>query len=228
MAVRALDFGVNEGEILGLIGPNGSGKTTVFNLVSGFLKPDSGRINFRGRSITGLKPHRVCESGIARTFQLVRPFPQMTVVQNLMVSRVFGRKAAQSLAQANVESREILDFVGLDGKENVVARNLTLAYRKRLELGRALASKPQLLLLDELMAGLNSVEVEATMRLVQSIRDSGITVVMVEHIVKVLMGICNRMIVLSAGEKIVEGPPEQVVSDKRVIEAYLGKEAEYA
>lgn len=222
MAVHRLDVAVNEGEILGLIGPNGSGKTTLFNLITGFLKPDSGRVKFRGEDITGLKPHRVCESGIARIFQLVKPFAQLTAVENVMVGRVYGRNPAQSLKQAGTEAREILDFVGLGDRGNVVAHSLTLPNRKRLELARALATKPQLLLLDELMAGLNPVETEAAMELVRNIRDSGVTVIMVEHIVKAVLGISSRVVVINIGEKIAEGTPQEVVNNQAVIEAYLG------
>jgi branched-chain amino acid transport system ATP-binding protein len=222
VALGNLSLGIEEGEILGLIGPNGSGKTTLFNVITGFLKPEAGSIEFRGKDITGLKPHQICESGVARTFQLVKPFAEMTALQNVMVGRVYGQHRAQSLKQARAECREILDFVGLGGKEEAVARNLTLVDRKRLELARALATKPQLLLLDEMMAGLNPAETEAAMGLVQNIRDSGITVAMVEHIVKAVMGLCHRVIVLSAGEKIAEGTPKEVVADKRVIETYLG------
>ena len=222
MAVRRLDIAANEGEILGLIGPNGSGKTTLFNLITGFLKPNSGMIKFRGENITGLKPHRVCGSGIARTFQLVKPFAQLTALQNVMVGRVYGRNPARSLKQAGAESSEILDFVGLGDKRDVVAHSLTLPNRKRLELARALATKPYLLLLDEIMAGLNPVEAEAAMELIKNIRDSGITVIMVEHIVKAVFGISGRVVVMNYGEKIAEGTPQEMAQNQAVIEAYLG------
>lgn len=221
-ALRTLDLGVREGEILGLIGPNGSGKTTLFNLITGFLKLDSGRVRFKGEDITGLKPHQICERGIARIFQLVKPFAQMTALQNVMLGRLYGRSPARGMKRAEAESEEILDFIGLRDKRDVMASSLTLADRKRLELGRALAAKPALLLLDELMAGFNPAETDAAMRLVQNIRDSGITMVMVEHIVKAVLGLSDRVIVLSAGEKIAEGSPHEVANNQRVIEAYLG------
>lgn len=221
-ALRTLDLGVREGEILGLIGPNGSGKTTLFNLITGFLKLDSGRVRFKGEDITGLKPHQICERGIARIFQLVKPFAQMTALQNVMLGRLYGRSPARGMKRAEAESEEILDFIGLRDKRDVIASSLTLADRKRLELGRALAAKPALLLLDELMAGFNPAETDAAMRLVQNIRDSGITMVMVEHIVKAVLGLSDRVIVLSAGEKIAEGSPHEVANNQRVIEAYLG------
>jgi len=223
VAVHDLDFAVHEGEILGLIGPNGAGKTTLFSLITGFLKPDSGSIYFKGKDISGHKPHKICKSGVVRTFQLVRPFSEMTAIENVMVGRIYGRKPSATLIQARIESQEILDFVGLGQKGVAVAGTLTLPERKRLELARALAGKPYLLLLDEIMAGLNPVELDAAIRLIQKIRESKITVIMVEHNVKAVMRISNRVVVISYGVKIAEGTPPEVVKNQQVIEAYLGR-----
>ncbi|MBN1103057.1 MAG: ABC transporter ATP-binding protein [Deltaproteobacteria bacterium] len=223
MAVRKMSFTVDVGEIVGLIGPNGSGKTTLFNLISGFLRPDGGRIEFRGKEITGLKPHRICEAGIVRTFQLVKPFAQMTALQNVVAGRTYGCRPIRSLKQARLEAEEILAFTGLSRKQSVLAGQLGLADRKRLEIARAMATKPDLLLLDESMSGLNPVETEDAIRLIQAIRDSGITVIIVEHVMKVVIGISDRIIVMNAGEKIAEGKPREITADKTVIAAYLGK-----
>jgi branched-chain amino acid transport system ATP-binding protein len=221
-AVRGVDLAVPEGEILGLIGPNGSGKTTLFNLVTGFYRPDAGRIHLGGRDITGASPPEVCQRGIARTFQLVRPFQHLSVLQNVAVGRAYGRDPAPSLDRAYEEARDLLELVGLADRLAVPARRLTLVDRKRLELARALATRPVLLLLDELLAGLNPSEVVAAMDLIRGIRASGVTIVMVEHLVKAVFGVSDRVVVLSAGEKIAEGPPAAVAVDPRVVDAYLG------
>ena len=222
VAVRSVDLAVNGGEILGLIGPNGVCKTTLFNLITGTFRPNRGAIIFQGRDITRLAPHARCKIGIARTFQLVRPFPHLSVLDNVAIGSVYGREPAASRRHAEVQARQTLELLGLAGRAHQLARTLTLVDRKRLELARALATHPKLLLLDELLAGLNPSEVVAAMQMVRGIRDSGITIVMVEHLVKALFGVSDRVVVLSAGEKISEGSPEQVARDPQVIDAYLG------
>jgi branched-chain amino acid transport system ATP-binding protein len=220
-----VSFDVHQGEILGLIGPNGSGKTTLFNLITGFLKPNTGKIIFEGEDITSVQSHHVCQAGIARTFQLVKPFAHMTALQNVMVGRMYGRKPAQSLKEARAESEEILGSIDLGGKKSSVAQSLTLSDRKRLELAKALATRPKLLLIDEMMAGLNLTETEDAIRIIKKIRDSGITLMVVEHVMRAVLGISDRIMVLNAGEKIAEGAPQEIMRDKGVIEAYLGKES---
>jgi len=223
MAVNFVSMNVNEGEILGLIGPNGAGKTTLFNLITGVHPPTKGRILFGDMDITASPPHSRCWMGITRTFQLVRPFPELTVLENTTIGRVYGRDSVKNRSRAESEALEILSKVGLDGRSSEKAKSLTLVDRKRLELARALATKPKLLLLDELLAGLNPSEVLTSMELIQSIRDTGITIIMVEHLVKAVFGIADRVAVLNAGDLIAEGTPDVVAHDQKVIDAYLGK-----
>jgi branched-chain amino acid transport system ATP-binding protein len=223
LAARNLSFNLNKGEILGLIGPNGAGKSTLFNLITGVYKPDSGKIFFDGKDITGIAPHRICHQGISRTFQLVRPFNSISPLQNVMVGRAYGSGPAKTVEIARRESQQILERTGLGDKKVPRAAMLGLVDRKRLEIARALATQPKLLLLDEMMAGLNLSEISDSMRLVKELRDSGITIMVVEHVMKVIMGISDRIIVMSAGEIIAEGIPKEIASNAKVIEAYLGK-----
>jgi len=224
-AVTRVDFHVNQGEIVGLIGPNGAGKTTLFNLVSGALVPDSGAMRLKGKNITGWKPHQICREGVARTFQSVKVFANMLVLDNVLLASLFRKSNRTSSADAGKEAAELLDFVGLSAVRAMPARELTLVNQKRLEVARALATRPELLLLDELMAGLNTTEVAQSMELVKRIRDKGITIFMVEHVMKAIMGVCDRIMVLHHGEKIAEGTPEEIATNKTVIEVYLGEMA---
>ena len=211
-----------EGEILGLIGPNGSGKTTLFNVITGVYRPDSGRITLDGREIGGLPAAKRCKLGIARTFQLVRPFQNLTALENVAIGRVYGREPPRDRAQAEREGRELLDLVGLAGRAADRASSLTMVDRKRLELARALATRPRLLLLDELLAGLNPSEVVTATGMIERIRRMGVTIIMVEHLIKAVFGLSDRIVVLDAGEVIALGAPAAVAQDPRVIDAYLG------
>jgi branched-chain amino acid transport system ATP-binding protein len=224
VVIQNLSFSVCEGEILGVIGPNGSGKTTLFNLITGFLRADTGRIQFSGQDITNRRPSAICRSGITRTFQLVKPFVRLTVLENVMAGRAYGRKPAHDLKQARKEAMEILDLVHLSKKKDLVAAHLQLIDRKRLEIARALATNPKLLLLDEVFAGLNSAEVEEALRLVMTIKNLGITLLIVEHVIKVILEVSQRVLVLSSGVKIFEGPPQAAINDRNVVEAYLGED----
>jgi branched-chain amino acid transport system ATP-binding protein len=219
-AVASLSFEVTEGEILGLIGPNGAGKTTVFNLVTGFVRPTSGTIRLDGRSVVGLRPHAVARRGIARTFQIVKPFPGLSVRENVTLA-AFLRHPSRPEAEAAAE--KVLDRVGLAPRVSELASQLTLIDQKRLEMAKALATEPRLLLLDEPMGGLNATEVDVASDLVQRIRESGVTVVMVEHVMKAIMRISDRVVVMNQGEKIGEGPPARVVEEPEVLAAYFGK-----
>jgi branched-chain amino acid transport system ATP-binding protein len=219
-AVSDLTFSANEGEVLGLIGPNGAGKTTVFNLVSGFIRPLAGAIRLDGRSVVGLRPHEVVRRGIARTFQIVKPFPGLSVRENVTLA-AFLRHPVRRDAEA--AATDVLERVGLSGRRGEIASQLTLMDQKRLEMAKALATRPRLLLLDEPMGGLNATEVDAASALVEQIRGSGVTIILVEHVMKAIMRISDRVVVINQGEKIAEGPPAQVVEEPAVLAAYFGK-----
>lgn len=223
LALNYVSFSIEAGEVVGLIGPNGSGKSTAFNVITGRFPPSSGKIIFRGEDITSLPAHQVAVRGIARTFQLVKPFLHLTALQNVMVGRLYGHQPAAKRAQAQAEAQEILAFMGLGDKAHLKASALTVMERKWLELGRALATRPSLLLLDEFMAGLTPVEMQSAMGLISEFRAQGITVIVVEHIVKAVMNICDRVIVLNAGQKIAEGSPREISNNPEVITAYLGQ-----
>ena len=222
-ACTNVDFHVEQGEILGLIGPNGAGKTTIFNLVSGALRPDSGAIAFKGCNIAGLKPHEITRMGIGRTFQSVKIFSKMSVFENVLLGHHFGKAKPSNKKGVKEETEGILEFVELSGMRDSRAVDLILASQKRLEVARALATEPDLLLLDEVMAGLNPTEVAQAMELVKRIRERGLTILMIEHVMKAIMSICDRIVVLHHGEKIAEGSPGDISKNKTVIEVYLGE-----
>jgi len=224
LAVDNVSLSVNEGEIVGLIGPNGAGKTTLLNLICGIYKPDSGKIEFNGKDITGLPPHKICKLGIGRTYQIPQPFPDMTAILNVAVS-VLNRtdSANMSLGDALLEASYYLEFVGLLNKRDILARDLTLWELRKLELARALATSPKLLLIDEVMAGLNPAETLSAVRLIKRAQEEfHVTVLWIEHVMKVIMEAADRVIVLHYGKKIAEGKPDEVVKNERVVEAYLG------
>lgn len=222
-AVRDLDLDVREQEVFGLMGPNGSGKTTVFNLVAGVLPPDAGEIRFQGVLLNPLPPHRRAALGVARTFQLVRSLARLSVQDNVAVARLYGASAIRSVDRARREALEVLQLVGQGPKAQLPAGSLNLAERRRLEVARALAMRPRLLLLDEPFAGLNSEEVEAEVRLFLRLRDEGLTLVLVEHNVPALRALCDRVAFLNSGEKVAEGPPDEVLAHPRVVDVYLGR-----
>jgi branched-chain amino acid transport system ATP-binding protein len=227
-AVSDVDFYVDKGEILGLIGPNGAGKTTLFNLISAALKPTTGKITFNGRDITSLPAFKIRRLGIARTFQTVKIFPHVPVLRNVMVGALFGTGRRISSREAQKKAEEALGFVDLLSLKDLLAGDLTLANQKRLEVARALASDPQLMLLDELMAGLTATEVTEAMGDVRRLRDRGVTVIMIEHVMQAIMNTSDRIVVLDYGKKIAEGTPAEVAANEKVIEVYLGEECDVA
>jgi branched-chain amino acid transport system ATP-binding protein len=220
-AIKDVSFGITKGEILGLIGPNGAGKTTLFNVVNGFYTPSRGEVFFKDVKISGRKPHQICKQGLARTFQVVKPLQRMSVLDNVVAS-AFLRAAHKK--QAEESAREILHFTGLYDDRDVLSKGLPLGKRKRLEIARALATKPELLLLDESCAGLNSSELDESISIIAKIKEKGVTIMIIEHHMKVIMSISDRIVVLNYGEKIAEGSPQEIRCNTQVIEAYLGEE----
>jgi len=220
IAINDMSFDIQQGEVIGLMGPNGAGKTTLINVLSGEYGPESGTINFRGRDIVGLSPRKICRIGIARTFQIPQPFTNLTVQENILVAAINGRGIKRDAAE--IEATTLLEMVGLSDKKDTLCKNLTNISLKKLELARALASEPALILLDEVAAGSREAEIPQILGTINKIRELGKTVVMVEHIIKVMVEAVDRIIVMAKGEKIAEGPPSKVMEDKKVIAAYLG------
>jgi branched-chain amino acid transport system ATP-binding protein len=222
LAVHDLSLTVRDGEILGLIGPNGAGTSTVFNLINGVYPPDHGRIVFKGRDITGEPPYRIARHGLARTHQIVQPLMGMTVLENCTVGACFGREHLP-LGPAREVVREVAEIVGLTDRLDHRAGQLTTAGKKRLELARALSARPDLLLLDEVLAGLNPTEIERMITVIRRIRDRGIAILMIEHVMRVIMSLSDRIVVLNLGDKLAEGTPREIASNPEVIAAYLGE-----
>jgi len=220
IAVNDLSLSLDKGQILGLIGPNGAGKTTAFNMISGFYKPDEGEVFFEGKKINGLRPDQVCKLGVARTFQVVKPFPQLSVRDNVMIG-AYNR--TNKRREARQEAKEIIEFLGMQDMSDMTASSLSVAHRKRLEVAKALATDPKIILLDEAMAGLRPIETDEMIELVRQISEQGIGLLLVEHVMRVIMSLADHIVVIHHGEKIAEGEPRQIVQDKAVIDAYLGE-----
>lgn len=224
-AVKEVSLLLHQDEILGVIGPNGSGKTTLFNLITGFLRPDSGRMAIEGINIIGSNPVQMCRLGICRTFQHVKSFENMTVLENIIAGRAYGREPAKTMKLARAESEELLNFANLYEKRFLKANQLVLAEQKRLEMIRAIATRPRLLLLDEIMAGLNPGELDEIIKFLFKVKSMNIGIVIIEHVIKAVLELSQRIIVLSAGEKIVEGSPQEIINNEKVIDIYLGKDS---
>ena len=221
-ALYNIDFDIKQGEVVGLIGPNGAGKTTLFNLISGSLATTSGEIRYKGERITGLKPHQICKLGIARTFQSVQLFGNLSAFDNVFLGSMCGTATRTSALVAKDKAMALLDLVGLTAKKSELAKNLPIAEQKRLEFARALATETELLLLDEVMAGLTPTELAVSTSLIDKIRGGGVTILVVEHVMQAIMAICDRIIVLHHGVKLAEGLPQEIATNKKVIEVYLG------
>lgn len=227
-AVKDVDFEIEPGKITGMIGPNGAGKTTIFNMISGSFKPTSGRVYYNDKDITDLRPYQYTDVGIARTFQIMKPLANMSVLENVMSGAFYGRSRCKTPSEARKQAEEILRFTDLYVKRDFIAKELSTPDKKRLELARALATKPELLLLDEVMAGLNPTETDECVQLIKTINKSGITVFMIEHVMRAISALSDKIIVINYGEKVTEGCKEEVMNDPKVIEIYLGKENDNA
>jgi branched-chain amino acid transport system ATP-binding protein len=224
-ALRNISFDVSRGETVGIIGPNGAGKTTLFNVITGFIKPEQGEILFAGRKLVGMRPDQICKIGLVRTFQLVQSFPKLTALENVMIGAL-SRHYNPLLARQ--ESEQWLDFIGINRKKwDQVAKNLTLVDKKRLELARALAADPKIILADEAMSGLTPTEITEVIGTIQKIKEKGLTLVLIEHVMKVIMELSDRIVMLNFGEKFIEGTPSDIMKDKGVAKAYLGEDVPF-